>query len=297
VYLESRTHQLKTGDSRDKALKTSDILTKRGEKLSLPAQGMRSLLLIPRAGQHASNASTSCNYVHLVHCPIIMSSSIPTKHILTPIHLAAFQRSPTYRDLTTFIDELNESVIGLQLGDIKPSPVRSALIELTLAYTTTHRHSGSSTGYSPRDATRRQQAVTLWQPSFQDILRQGRRGVHLDASGTAPRRSDTRGGDVSQRVLGQPSEGRLWERNGVQLSVLDVSYRLDALIQAVSRQAQCCTTIRLSLPRPWCVLEIYSGHAISTVNILARTGRITWGMGIRRLPIPALPLGSWSTQR
>ncbi|KAI9632281.1 putative Phosphotyrosyl phosphatase activator, partial [Dioszegia hungarica] len=48
----------------------------------------------------------------------------PTKHILTPIHLAAFQRSPTYRDVTTFIDDLNESVIGLQLADVKPSPVR-----------------------------------------------------------------------------------------------------------------------------------------------------------------------------
>lgn len=226
-----------------------------------------------------------------------MSDPIPTKHILTPIHLAAFQRSPTYRDVTTFIDDLNESVIGLQLADVKPSPVRVALIQLTLAYTISNRHPGSSTRYRPSDSTRRQQAVTLWQSSLQNILRQGRRSVHLDASGTGPRRSDTRGGDVSQRVMGKPSEGRLRERDGVQLSVLDVSYRLDALIQAVPCQAQCCTTVRLSLPRPGCVLEIHPGHAIPTIDILARTGGVAWGMGIRRLPIPALPLGSWSTQR
>lgn len=45
------------------------------------------------------------------------SYAIPTKHILTKAHLAAFQRSKTYSDIFGFIDELNEDIVGKKLTE------------------------------------------------------------------------------------------------------------------------------------------------------------------------------------
>ncbi|WVQ83513.1 serine/threonine-protein phosphatase 2A activator 2 [Cryptococcus sp. DSM 104549] len=42
---------------------------------------------------------------------------IPTKHILSKAHLAAFQRSATHDDILRFIDDLNESIVGRKLRD------------------------------------------------------------------------------------------------------------------------------------------------------------------------------------
>jgi len=41
----------------------------------------------------------------------------PTKRILTPEQLAAFQESSTHHEIVDFIDALNDSVQGLKLGD------------------------------------------------------------------------------------------------------------------------------------------------------------------------------------
>lgn len=49
----------------------------------------------------------------------------PTKRILSQAHLRAFQRSPTHRDIVSFIDALNESIVGKKLQDAgEPSSVR-----------------------------------------------------------------------------------------------------------------------------------------------------------------------------
>lgn len=61
--------------------------------------------------------------VHLLHLimsidsqPIASTSYIPpTKHILSKAHLAAFQRSRAHDDILTFIDQLNDSIIGVKL--------------------------------------------------------------------------------------------------------------------------------------------------------------------------------------
>lgn len=50
-------------------------------------------------------------------------SRVPMKHILTPAHLAAFKRSPTYQEVTQFIEELNESIVGLKIADVQSSQV------------------------------------------------------------------------------------------------------------------------------------------------------------------------------
>jgi serine/threonine-protein phosphatase 2A activator len=41
----------------------------------------------------------------------------PTKHILSPAHLAAFRRSPTYHDILDLVKELNQSIIGKKLKE------------------------------------------------------------------------------------------------------------------------------------------------------------------------------------
>jgi serine/threonine-protein phosphatase 2A activator len=46
------------------------------------------------------------------------SFAIPTKHILSPAHLAAFQRSPTHRVIVEFIEQLNASIIDVRLTDV-----------------------------------------------------------------------------------------------------------------------------------------------------------------------------------
>lgn len=56
------------------------------------------------------------------------SYRIPTKHILSPAHLAAFRRSPTHQIIVDFIDDLNDSVVGQTLtGAIDKSGVRAWL--------------------------------------------------------------------------------------------------------------------------------------------------------------------------
>jgi serine/threonine-protein phosphatase 2A activator len=42
----------------------------------------------------------------------------PTKHILSPAHLAAFKRSSTHQEIIQFIDDLNTSIIGKKLSDV-----------------------------------------------------------------------------------------------------------------------------------------------------------------------------------
>lgn len=41
----------------------------------------------------------------------------PVKKILSPAHLAAFQRSSTHRELLEFITDLNESIVGKKLSN------------------------------------------------------------------------------------------------------------------------------------------------------------------------------------
>jgi serine/threonine-protein phosphatase 2A activator len=42
----------------------------------------------------------------------------PTKHILSPAHLAAFKRSSTHHEITQFIDDLNTSIVGKKISDM-----------------------------------------------------------------------------------------------------------------------------------------------------------------------------------
>nr|XP_031859101.1 uncharacterized protein CI109_005451 [Kwoniella shandongensis]KAA5526173.1 hypothetical protein CI109_005451 [Kwoniella shandongensis] len=50
--------------------------------------------------------------------PIASTSYIlPTKHILSKAHLAAFQRSKTHAEIVQFIDDLNEAIVGKNLTD------------------------------------------------------------------------------------------------------------------------------------------------------------------------------------
>lgn len=51
------------------------------------------------------------------------SRLVPTKHILTPAHLAAFKRSDTHREVTQFIHELNDAIVGLKISDVQPTSV------------------------------------------------------------------------------------------------------------------------------------------------------------------------------
>ena len=41
----------------------------------------------------------------------------PSKKILSPAHLSAFQRSSTHQELLEFITDLNESIVGKKLSD------------------------------------------------------------------------------------------------------------------------------------------------------------------------------------
>ncbi|KAJ3532288.1 hypothetical protein NMY22_g7804 [Coprinellus aureogranulatus] len=49
--------------------------------------------------------------------PTTSNFQTPTKRILTPEQLAAFQQSPTHAEIVEFIDELNEAVKGVKLRD------------------------------------------------------------------------------------------------------------------------------------------------------------------------------------
>jgi hypothetical protein len=57
-------------------------------------------------------------------------SRIPTKRIISRAHLQSFLDSPTHTDLVNFLEELNESVVGLKLTDDVPeSEVRRLVTE------------------------------------------------------------------------------------------------------------------------------------------------------------------------
>jgi serine/threonine-protein phosphatase 2A activator len=46
-----------------------------------------------------------------------MSYDAPQKRILTPEQLVAFQSSQTHQDIVSYIETLNESVVGIKLSD------------------------------------------------------------------------------------------------------------------------------------------------------------------------------------
>ena len=46
-----------------------------------------------------------------------LSATVPTKRIISRAHLQSFLDSPTHQDLCDFLEELNESVVGLKLTD------------------------------------------------------------------------------------------------------------------------------------------------------------------------------------
>lgn len=55
----------------------------------------------------------------------------PRKVILTPAQLSCFQASDTHKEIIHYISQLNESVVGVKLGDPCPiSPGISALLDL-----------------------------------------------------------------------------------------------------------------------------------------------------------------------
>lgn len=56
----------------------------------------------------------------------------PTKHILSPAHLAAFKRSPTHRVIVDFIEDLNTSVVDLTLTDAGSASEVSSPCEKTI---------------------------------------------------------------------------------------------------------------------------------------------------------------------
>ncbi len=42
---------------------------------------------------------------------------VPTKHILSKAHLAAFERSPAHASIMGFIDVLNAAIVGRKLSE------------------------------------------------------------------------------------------------------------------------------------------------------------------------------------
>jgi serine/threonine-protein phosphatase 2A activator len=60
--------------------------------------------------ESASNLAASSTVASSSYTP-------PIKYILSPAHLAAFQRSNTHAEILEFVDELNESVVGVRLQD------------------------------------------------------------------------------------------------------------------------------------------------------------------------------------
>lgn len=50
----------------------------------------------------------------------------PVKYILSSAHLAAFRRSTTHEEITGFISDLNDSIVGKSLKDVEASEVSQA---------------------------------------------------------------------------------------------------------------------------------------------------------------------------
>jgi len=100
------------------------------------------------------------------------SYSQPAKYILLPAHLAAFRRSSTHEEITGFISDLNESIVGKTLKDVEASEVSLYTSStLTVANATFDRYPRYSIADCKGYTTCRQQAIPLRQPGLQDILR------------------------------------------------------------------------------------------------------------------------------
>lgn len=52
--------------------------------------------------------------------PALGEYVVPTKHILSKAHLAAFERSPAHAAIMGFIDALNASIVGKKLSEAGP---------------------------------------------------------------------------------------------------------------------------------------------------------------------------------
>lgn len=104
---------------------------------------------------------------------------VPVKRILSKAHLAAFQRSATHREIITFIEDLNASVVDKKLTEAgEPSRVSARLCEihLTPAYQTSFGYPRFSVESGACDTAGGQQAIALRQSGLPHIVRQDRRG-------------------------------------------------------------------------------------------------------------------------
>lgn len=52
-----------------------------------------------------------------VRCSVNMSYQVPRKAILSKDQLQAFQESKTHKDVISYIEKLNESVVGVKLSE------------------------------------------------------------------------------------------------------------------------------------------------------------------------------------
>ena len=76
-------------------------------------------------GHHDERHHEQQHSQHARHSPNKMSFRIPTKHIVSPAHLAAFKRSKSHSDISNFIQQLNQEVVGKTLSQAgQPSQVR-----------------------------------------------------------------------------------------------------------------------------------------------------------------------------
>lgn len=141
---------------------------------------------------------TNITYIaisHIVHSTMSTpkpspsaSYTIPTKHILSKAHLAAFQRSKTHSEIFGFIEELNEDIVGKKLteagqgSEVSPPPLpqsyiikKKAKIKMTLANTSSHKYPQFRPRNRRINASSGQQTVPLRQSCVQNVLRQSRR--------------------------------------------------------------------------------------------------------------------------
>lgn len=103
----------------------------------------------------------------------------PRKAILTQEQLAQFQESQCHKDIISYIESLNASVIGVKLSDACPQSPVSSIIPWAggrVGKTTPGNHCdfvsvGSSGRTRSGDTTCGQQGFTIRQPRIQDFLR------------------------------------------------------------------------------------------------------------------------------
>lgn len=114
------------------------------------------------------------------------------KAILSQEQLASFQSSKTYAKITSYIETLNNAVVGFKLTDeCAQSQVRQLLFGLGLRRVAAHRSevarllgnsgadrgAGSHRGAGEGDAAGGQRGIEVWEPCVQDVLRQSATGV------------------------------------------------------------------------------------------------------------------------